>query len=180
MGWLGATGMLYQSHRYNEEFKRAMVQKICHPGGPSALGLSKEVGVSQPTLSKWVRQYGNVSGMTKGLGRRRPQDWSAEQKVKAVMDTTKMDDAELGIYLRREGLHSAHLEQWKKELVEGLKTISKSYGKPRAASEDKRKIKELERGLRRMEKALAEATALLILKKKAELIWGLVEEEEPT
>ena len=48
----------------------------------------------------------------------------------------------------------------------------------RLKSEDKKKIKELERELRRKDKALAEATALLILKKKAELIWGVVEDDE--
>ena len=40
----------------------------------------------------------------------------------------------------------------------------------------KKKIKELEADLRKKEKALAEASALLVLKKKAHLIWG--EEED--
>ena len=42
---------------------------------------------------------------------------------------------------------------------------------------DKKKIKELERDLSRKEKALAETTALLVLKKKADLIWGSGEEQ---
>jgi hypothetical protein len=36
----------------------------------------------------------------------------------------------------------------------------------------------LEKELRRKEKALAEAAALLVLKKKAEAIWGDGEDEE--
>jgi hypothetical protein len=42
---------------------------------------------------------------------------------------------------------------------------------------DKKKIKELERDLSRKEKALAETTALLVLKKKADLIWGSGEDQ---
>ena len=37
---------------------------------------------------------------------------------------------------------------------------------------DKKRIQELERELRRKEKALAEAAALLVLRKKAQAIWG--------
>ena len=35
-----------------------------------------------------------------------------------------------------------------------------------------RRVRELERELNRKEKALAEAAALLVLKKKAQAIWG--------
>jgi len=42
---------------------------------------------------------------------------------------------------------------------------------------DKR-IKELERELRRKDKALAETAALLVLKKKAQAIWGEHEDEK--
>lgn len=42
----------------------------------------------------------------------------------------------------------------------------------------KKKIRDLERELRRKDKALAEATARLILKKKAELIWGTLDEDD--
>jgi hypothetical protein len=37
---------------------------------------------------------------------------------------------------------------------------------------DKKRIQELERELNRKEKALAEAAALLVLRKKAQAIWG--------
>jgi hypothetical protein len=40
------------------------------------------------------------------------------------------------------------------------------------AQADKRRIRELEGELRRKEKALAEAAALLVLRKKAQAIWG--------
>jgi transposase len=171
--------MIIERKSYSEDFKKAMVAKIAHPGGPSATALGKEVGVAQCTLSKWVKQYASVMAVKKSR-ERRPQDWTAEDKLRAIKETAKLSEAELGAYLRREGVHASNLDQWEKEFVEGLRNLSMSRSRPRAGSEDKKKIKELERDLRRKEKALAETTALIVLKKKAELIWGLVEDEEST
>jgi len=42
----------------------------------------------------------------------------------------------------------------------------------------RQRIKELQRELKRKEKALKEASALLALKKKAESIWGVQKDEE--
>ncbi len=162
---------------YTESFKEAMVVKMTVPGGVSVTDLSRETGVCQPTLSRWKKAYGRVGGMAKDRGKRRPRDWSAEERLQAITDTAKMSEEDLGAYLRREGLHSVQLEQWKSEIV---KVLSREPGKRRGISEEKKKIKELEREVRRKDKALAEVTALLILKKKAELIWGVVEDDEST
>ena len=48
----------------------------------------------------------------------------------------------------------------------------------RETKDDKKRIKELERDLARKEKALAEAAALMLLRKKAEAIWGRGGEDE--
>ena len=84
-----------------------------------------------------------------------------------------------GEYLRREGLHSEHIEGWKKKMEVGLESggggLSAASRSEWAA--DKKKIKELERDLQRKDRALAETTALLVLKKKADLIWGNGENE---
>ena len=45
------------------------------------------------------------------------------------------------------------------------------------SKEDKKRIRELEKDLNRKEKALAEAAALLILRKKVRAIWGSNEED---
>ena len=42
----------------------------------------------------------------------------------------------------------------------------------RETKDNKKRIQQLERELARKEKALAEAAALMILRKKAEAIWG--------
>ncbi len=155
---------------YPETFKAKMVQKLTVPGAPSATALSEEVGVPQPTLSKWVREAGRVGGMGKTRRRKagkRPQDWTAEEKLEAVVEAASLSEEDLGVFLRGRGLHSAHLGQWREQLVAGLKARRSKKSSPEA-----RRIRELERELRRKDKALAETAALLVLKKKVQAIWG--------
>jgi hypothetical protein len=67
---------------------------------------------------------------------------------------------------------------WEREMLQALgKTPMKSKRSPEEIQKDQ-KITALEREVRRKDRALAETTALLVLKKKAESIWGLVDDEE--
>lgn len=156
------------------------------PNGISATKLSEEVGIAQTTLSGWLREAGKVSCMTKSdqkgkpvALRKRPQDWSAQDKLKAVMEAYHLDDEQLGPFLRERGLHEAQLQQWRQE-VESSAKEALSVRKRRAKhSEEHKRIRELERELRRKEKALAEAAALLVLKKKVQQIWGDEDDDTP-
>ena len=164
------------SKMYSDEFKQEMVKKLTVPGAPSALALSKEVGISDTSLSRWVRDCGRSPD--EGKSGKTPKSWSAEAKLKAVTDTKEMAPEEIGEYLRKEGLHSFHIEQWKKEIMDGLTVSAKPKRKDTEYSLLKKKCKELEREIRRKDRALAEATALLVLQKKVQLIWGAKEADE--
>ena len=159
---------------YSNEMKEALVVKMCSPGGPSALQLSRDAGISQTALSRWKRQYGNETAVKK----RRSQDWTSEEKLRAVFEAQTMSDEDLGSFLRKSGLHSKDLEEWKAEALTDAAGIKKQ-GRPRkdpelvAAEEE---IKRLKRDLRRKEKALAEQTALVILQKKAQVLSPSVRE----
>lgn len=156
--------------------KEAMVQKLCLPGGPSALQLSKQTGISQTALSRWKTQIGGIGT----LKNRRPEDWSPEERLQLVFESQGLDETALGDFLRKKGLYSSQLEEWKNEL-RALVSETKKRGRPRkdpelAAAQEKIKI--LERDLRRKDKALAEQTTLLILKKKVQAIWDRQEDDE--
>lgn len=160
---------------YSSEIKEAMVAKLCSPKGPSVYKLSQETGISQGSLYNWVQSFGKERRVTKD---RRPEDWSPEQKLKAVIETEGLSEEQLGEYLRKYGLHSNNLSEWRQEMLSGF--VSKR-GRPRkdpelAAAQEENKL--LKRDLRRKEKALAEQTALVILQKKAQELWGKDEDEE--
>jgi len=160
---------------HSEKFKSRMVAKLVGPHAMSANALSGEVGIGQPTLSRWLREARTVPDMPKRTRRpgegarvRRPQDWSPEEKLRVVGEASRLTDAELGAFLRKEGLHQAQLDEW---LETARSSLAVRKGTKKASAESKR-IRELERELRRKEKALAEAAALLILKKRVQAIWG--------
>ncbi len=154
---------------YSTAFKAKIVRQLASPGGPSASALSKEVGVCQTTLSRWLREAGDrVTAMNKPM-KKRPRDWSPEEKMAAVVEASSVSEEQLGAFLRRKGLHQAQLEQWRGTMLSALGSEHKPKAK---SSQQARRLRELEKELRRKDKALAEAAALLILKKKAQAIWG--------
>lgn len=164
-----------------------MVQRLSGPRPPSALALSEEVGVAQSTLSRWLRTArGTIASMPKRpppptsttTQPRRPEDWPAEQRLRVVLEAASLAERELGELLRREGLHEATLKEWRAAALEGLAPERKSRASAKQSAEQKR-VRELERELRRKEKALAEAAALLVLQKKVQALWGDEDDDTP-
>ena len=88
------------------------------------------------------------------------------------MEATRLSDEELGAFLRKEGIHESHLETWRQSMLEALRASPKASKGTKRGNVEAKRIKALERELRRKEKALAETAALLVLKKKAQEIWG--------
>lgn len=155
-----------------------MVQRMVGPAAISANRLAQEVGIGQPTLSKWLRDVeGRVGGVKfnspppRPRSARRPEDWSAEERLRAVLEASRLSDDELGAFLRREGISEAVLGEWKAAALDAL-------GPQKKSTSDARKVRELEKQLRRKDKALAEAAALLMLQKKVRSLLG--EEDDDT
>jgi len=175
--------------QYSDMFKNAMIQRMTGSDAITATALSSEVDVPQATLSKWLRMagvdssYGFPNGaseytrMTKIRQSRAPNDWSAEDKLSVVIEASSIDEGDLGAFLRSKGLHQAHLEQWRLQILDGLQNGS-SKKKQKRKSQAEKRIRNLEKELNRKDKALAETAALLVLKKKAQEIWG--DEDDPT
>ena len=164
---------------YSEKLRQSMAAKILSPGGPSALSLSVQTGISHSSLSSWVSDYKSKGRITMSKLERRPSEWTRIERFEAIMNSSNLSIPELGEYLRKNGLTTSHLEKWKKEFISGEE--SRGVGRPSKSDEEKdlqKEIKVLKRDLHRKDKALAETAALLVLKKKADAIWGTVEDEE--
>jgi transposase len=157
---------------YSAAFKANMVRKMMLPGGPTATGLSLKTGISQPTLSRWLRdaREGGMSDSKAPPPRaaRRPSDWKPTDKLRVLAETEGLEGEALGAVLRREGLHEADLAEWRQAALCALGGNSKGP----AGSPEGRRVRQLEKQLRRKDKALAEAAALLVLQKKVQELWG--------
>ena len=172
---------------YSQEFQEKMVEKLLCPDGPTVIQLTKESGVSKSALYKWLKNFNQKASnkieastvkMTVNSDKPsnknvpiRPQNWSAVDKLNAINVTLSMTDEEIGLYCRENGIYSRHLMEWRQSIIEGLKP---SVNKEQKIENIKLKteLKSLKSELNRKDRALAETTALLVLKKKANLIWG--------
>ncbi len=135
-------------------FKQKMVEELTGKDAVSARSLARETGISQETLSRWLRDARSLPLMPPR--RHKSKTWSIDEKIRVLAEAKKLSGAELNSFLEREGLLLAELEQWRLALDE----------EGRASIATTKRIHKLERELARKEKALAEAAALLVLKKK--------------
>ncbi len=95
--------------------------------------------------------------------------------LRILSDARGLSASELGVLLRREGLHATDLVAWQ-TAAEAALSAPKRRATPTPES---RRIQELERELRRKDAALAETAALLVLKKKVQEIWGDGDDSTP-
>ncbi len=154
--------------KFSEEQKRMWVKKFLTRGSKSIDLFCRENALSGSLIYRWVAMYGRTDDM-KPLART-PQNWTPEEKFKAVMTFDGLPVEEQGAFLRREGVHADHIEMWREKMQKSLEP--EGQDKKSERGEMIYKILGLEKELSRKDKALAEAAAIIILKKKADLIWG--------
>ena len=150
--------------RYGQSFKDRAVARLLPPESVAVQTLARELSISAATLARW-----RAEALSQPVGER---GWSAGARFEAVLSTAAMDEASKGAWCREHGVYPQTLEQWR---TAALQALDESEEVARQALREKKaergRIKELERDLRRKEKALAEAAALLVLSKKLEAIF---------
>jgi transposase-like protein len=149
-----------------------MVERLAMPGAISACALAKEVGVSQNTLSRWLRRAPTLTPMTTSNGgdskhAKSPRQWTAAEKLQVILEAAAVPDAELGAFLRRKGLRESDLKAWRELMTEALGGANRP-----ARKSDEKRIKALEQEVARKDKRIRAVNALLELQKKVREIWG--------
>ena len=157
---------------YSKEFKEAALDKLIN-SDLSLRQISEELGVPRATLHGWKKDY-LVKEDPEAI-KTLAENWTAEEKFAVVLHTATLSEVELNAYCRENGLYPAQVKSWREACIRGNDPQAKNLRRTSAYREDKRKIQKLERELKHKEKALAEAAALLVLKKKYDALW---EEEE--
>jgi len=166
---------------YTKDFKERMVQKVLINPTMTLSSIAQEAGIPYTTLLTWREKYCQSKGVKLSNKSKKKKNWSPKDKFEAVIKVASMSEIEKSEYCRQQGIYTEELEQWEKDCIAGCrnnpdkKLINKTK---KQKKELEKKTKHLEKELRRKDKALAETAALLVLKKKAQEIWGEPEEEE--
>lgn len=93
---------------------------------------------------------------------------SSQDKFQVVLESASLNAAELAEYCRRKGLYVEQIKAWREayEQANGPVQSIKTRREREEEKAAKKRIKQLERELRRKDAALAETAALLVLRKK--------------
>ncbi len=133
------------------------------PHNRTVASLSQEIGVSEATLYNWKKQF-RPKGYVVPRKSTIVDQWDAKAKLAAVIQTAAMNEAERSEYCRKHGLYPEQIEAWKAAFEASDPGDAAPSSKSDLAAERK-KSRALEKELRRKDKALAEAAALLTLSK---------------
>lgn len=163
--------------QYSEAIKASLLTKMMAIHGPSVVELGKEFNIPYSTVYTWKKNMLKNPIIDTQPPSQRPRDKSPEAKLQAVLDTLGKTAEEQSVYCRTQGIYSHHLETWKQEMLIGLGAPLSTAKVDKAQSQKlTNEIKQLKKNIHRKDKALAEVSALLILKKKADLLWGVDED----
>lgn len=163
--------------RYSKETKEAIIKRMMPPNNESIRSLCEEFRISDATLYTW-RKEARVAGYASPGNDRSSDKWSSEDKFLVVLETYSMNEVELATYCREKGLYKEQIEAWRNTcLTANDRNLAQTKLLNQDLKEERNKRNDLEKELRNKEKALAEAASLLLLRKKAQAIWGYHEEE---
>lgn len=160
--------------QYSAAIKASVLSKAFAPNPPRVVELAQEFNIPIGTVYTWISDMRNKQG--KDL-LQRPNDKTAEEKLQAVIDTVGMTEQEIGAYCRAHGIYTHHLQEWRQKSLSGF-DLANDKANRNEYKQVMHENKKLKSELNKKDKALAEVSALLILKKKAELIWGIVDDED--
>lgn len=158
---------------YSEELKNNLIAQMLPPSSRSITELAQETGIPKETLYSW---------RSKALGQRKVVteiegggNLSSADKFHFVVESAALNALELGEFCRRRGLFPEQLSAWRENCI-AANGIHPRREKSPETHELLMENRELQSELRRKEKALAEAAALLVLQKKVRKLWEGIED----
>ena len=161
---------------YSKELKDSITTRLI-TGETSAADLSRETGININTIYRW-RDKAKKIGISSTTKFKSADKWSTQDKFQIVLETAVLNEIELAEYCRKKGLYPQQVKNWKDACIQANGGIAEEASRLNIELKKyEKEKKKLEKELNRKEKALAEAAALLALRKNADAIWGEEEEE---
>lgn len=158
---------------YSKKLKESVFKRLAPPNAEKVSDLAKELNIPKNTLYTWRAKVLKESSSTS----KKSSKWTSKDKFQAVLETASLSELETSKYCREKGIHLEELKTWVKQCQNANKNkLEDPIELKDNLKSEQQKNKELQKELRTKEKALAETAALLVLRKKANAIWGDPEE----
>jgi transposase-like protein len=161
--------------RYSETVKADVRRRMSPPARQSVAQISKELGIHIATLYAWRKAW-RLQGEVVPASEKAPETWSTADKFTVVLESAGLNATELGAFCREQGLYPEQVDRWRQAAQDAnansMLTMADQKDLEKRHQQDQREIKRLQQELRRKDKALAEAAALLMASKKIQAYWG--------
>ena len=159
---------------YSEEEKEVALKRILEDGERISV-VSRELGISAPTLRQWrdhfLETQKNTNQTVGGAGSLGP-----DQKLRIIAEYEPMTDDERGSFLRKNGLYDANVQKWRKTCLDALEGKSASPADEKTMAELKEARKQimiltaesnsLQAVVNERNKVIAELNSIILLQKK--------------
>ena len=161
--------------RYSETVKADVRRRMSPPARQSVAQISKELGIHLATLYAWRKAW-RLQGEVVPASEKAPEGWRSADKFTVVLESAGLNATELGAFCRERGLYPEQVDRWRQAAQDAnansMLTMADQKDLEKRHQQDQREIKRLQQELRRKDKALAEAAALLMASKKIQAYWG--------
>lgn len=156
--------------QYSDAFvEQALIKVYSRGEGRTIRDVAGDLNVSYVTLKNWVKRKSLDDVSASAAKEKRPQDWQRDEQLKALMETHGLGEEALQAWCREHGIFPHHLDSWRQNFITEQAPAPVPEG--RVLKTLKNENDELKAELRRKDKALAEAAALLVLQKKFRALW---------
>lgn len=159
--------------RYSIELKDKIIKQMIPPQNFTIKELSEKYNISKHTLYKWKKTATQTGTVIQNSSQN--HKYSNEAKLNIIIETANLNQHQLSEYCRTKGIYIDDIATWKKQFISGSPESEEQAKKELKSKDDE--LKAVKKDLNRKEKALAEAAALLVLRKKVQAIWNSDEED---
>ena len=163
-----------QGNRHATEFKAQALSKARQRGSRTLESVADELNLSLGTLKGWLKLSAkHAAGSPHAAtlpGDVPARQWSPAQRLLALNQSHTLTGPALHAWCREKGLFEHQLKQWSNSFCATPPAPEQRQANA-ALRELQGKHDQLQRELRRKDKALAEAAALLVLQKKFQALW---------
>lgn len=155
---------------YSEDFKEQALKKVFSRGQRTIRSIADELNLPKETLRNWMKKTLSDPEPRRLREAQRPHAWTLAERFEALQESHGLSGDALNAWCRERGVFAHQLAAWKAAFCQPSKPVER-----REEAAELRALKaenlRLERELKRKEKALAEAAALLVLQKKSQALW---------
>ena len=164
--------------RYSAETREWVVRQMMPPFNRAVIELAGATGITTVTLRAWRQSARQAKEFMPGNGKAGDR-WSSADKLRVVLETASLSETEISQYCRSKGIYPEQVRQWREvcEQANGVPETKATATQRAEVKAGQKRIRELERQVKRADAARAEAAALLNLRKKADAIWGKEEDD---